>query len=97
MNVIRFMSERILFLNEKIATFSGDNVEQKLARLLLCEKIYTDSCEFAFNKKKAAETINSGRASLYRALESLAEKGLITFDNKIIKIIDLCGLERISK
>ena len=97
LNIIRFMCQRITFLNEKIATFSGDNVEQKLARLLLSDSINTGLDEFKFNKKRAAETINAGRASLYRALDTLSEKGLILLNNKTIKILDRQGLERISK
>lgn len=97
MNIIRFMCERIIFLNEKVTTFSSDNVEQKLARLILCDRNIAGVSEFKFNKKHAAETINAGRASLYRALDSLKEKGLITYDNKFIRITNLEGLERISK
>ncbi len=96
-NIIKFMCERIIFLNEKVSTFSSDNVEQKLARLLLADRISTGLDEFKFNKKRAAESINSGRASLYRALDTLKEKRLISFDERTIKILDPQGLERISK
>lgn len=97
MNIIKFMCERIIFLNEKVSTFSSDNVEQKLARLLLSDRINTGLDEFRFNKKRAAESINSGRASLYRALDALKTKGLISFDDKTVIILDPEGLERISK
>ena len=34
-NVINFLTSKILFLNEKIYTFSADNVEQKLSNYIL--------------------------------------------------------------
>ena len=97
MNVISFLSEKISFLNSKISTFTSDNVEQKLASYLfsLCSKI--EKNEFEFNRKRTAEIINTGRASLYRALDSLSNQKLISYDNKKIYILDPEGLERISK
>lgn len=96
MNVINFLADRISFLNLKIATFSSDTVEEKLVNFLInSEKKYGST--FDFNCKKTAEAINSGRASLYRALSSLEEKGIIKLENKIIIINDLHGLERILK
>ncbi len=96
LNVIEFLTEKIEFLNKKIATFSSDSVEEKLASYLIIksEKL---GCEFPFNCKVGAEFINAGRASLYRAIASLTEKGLIKLENKKIYILDLTGLERIAK
>lgn len=96
-NILGFMAERIGFLNDKISTFSGNNVEQKLASYLLQNSKECGSSEFAFNKKRSAEAINAGRASLYRAIEKLQKLGLITLDDKRIIIKDLMGLERIAK
>ena len=50
LNVISFMANRIDFLNDKIMTFSGHNVEQKLAKYIydLYRERGTDS--FTFNK-----------------------------------------------
>ena len=97
MNVIGFLSKKITFLNKKIATFSSDTVEQKLANHIYSRYIKSGSVEIAFNCKRAAETINAGRASVYRALEALSREGVITFESKKIYINDLEGLERISK
>lgn len=96
MNVIRFLADRVAFLNGKIATFSSDSVEEKLANFLVIQKRKLGS-DFSLNCKKTAEAINSGRASLYRALASLEEKKLIKTENKKIIILDPEGLERISK
>ena len=93
-NMIDFLVERINFLNRKIATISAGSVEEKLSSLLLSErKKYGDS-SFKFNRVKAAERIGSGRASVYRAISSLENEGLISTDEKTITIIDPEGLER---
>ena len=96
-NLINFLASRINFLNKKIATFSGTRVEDRLAAFLLCESEKYNSETFPFNCQKTAEEINAGRASVYRALTSLEEQGLVTIDNKKIYIKDLLGLERITK
>lgn len=96
-NLIHFLAERISFLNKKIATFSANKVENKLAAFLLCEGDRLCSDEFAFNAQKTSEEINAGRASVYRAITSLTEEGLIELVDKKIYIKDREGLERIAK
>ena len=46
---------------------------------------------------KTADKLGVGRASLYRALDSLADSGVIKLETKKIFIIDPKGLERITK
>lgn len=95
MNVITFLTKKIQFLNSKVSTFTSDTVEQKLASYILYEYKKRLTNEFSFNCKKTAETINAGRASLYRAINSLTEAGYIKLEHKKIYILDLNGLERI--
>lgn len=97
MNVIEFLARKISFLNDKIAAFSGGSVEAKLAGYILELKKKHDSLTFDFNKKKSAEALNCGRASLYRAIASLEEGGYVSFESKKIIINDPKGLERILK
>jgi CRP-like cAMP-binding protein len=97
MNVIRFMAQKINFLNDKIAAFSGGSVEEKLAGYLLELVKKHHALTFDFNKKKSAEALNCGRASLYRAISSLESEGYISFNEKKINITDAKGLERILK
>lgn len=96
-NLIDFLVGRVNFLNKKIATFSGTRVEDRLSAFLLCQTHEYGSDSFPFNCQKTAEEINAGRASVYRALTSLEEAGLILLDNKKIYIKDRDGLERIAK
>lgn len=95
-NLILFLANRISFLNKKVATFSGSRVEERLAAFLLCEQDRLSSDLFSFNCQRTAEEINAGRASVYRALSSLVESGLITFEDKKIHIKDRKGLERMK-
>lgn len=96
-NLIYFLGDRIAFLNDKISTFSADNTEQKVAKFLIYEVQKSGSLTFAFNCKKTSEALNIGRASLYRAIDVLTQRGILTLENKIINISDLKGLERITK
>lgn len=94
-NIITFLAERVNFLNRKIATFSAKSVESKLASFILdeCEKQSSDT--IIFNAKKTSEEIGAGRASVYRALSSLQDSGLIVFTNKQIQVTNKNDLERI--
>lgn len=96
-NLIHFLTDRISFLNKKIATLSQGRVEEKLAAELLSESKKFSSLEFDFNCKKGGERIGAGRASVYRAISSLEAEGLIKFDNKKIYILNQKGLERMTK
>ena len=82
MSIITFMSDKIEFLNKKIATFSADSVEEKFAFYILSEYQRTASLSFSLNLSKVAKTLNAGRASVYRAIDHLKSLSLITFENK---------------
>ena len=97
LNVCRFLAGRVAFLNDKVTTFSGTSCEKKLASELLQTTKKKNCLEFLFNRKRTAEAISCGRASLYRALDTLKTDGIIDYANKKIYIIDLEGLERIAK
>lgn len=97
MNVISFLTNRIEFLNKKIATLSSCGSDERLARLLLAESEKHAGEPFILNCKSAAEGLGIGRASLYRGIKSLTEGGYIEYVDKKIYIKDPKGLEGISK
>lgn len=96
LNVISFLSNKVSFLNKKIATLSGATVEEKVDNYL---QIQYKSCgdEFYFNAAVVAGQINIGRASLYRILRKLEENQIIELKNKTIKITKKSYFERKSK
>ena len=97
LNTVCFLADRILFLNNKVTTFTSGSCEKKLATELLSKAKALGQSILPFNKKRTAEAICCGRASLYRSLEALKCEGIIDYDNKNIFINDLEGLERITK
>ncbi len=97
LNIITFMSERITFLNKRIATYSSSSVEEKLTSYILALCKETGKTELPFNKAEAAHAIGVGRASLYRALHSMCESGIVTLNDQKNIIIDIKKLERFKK
>ena len=95
-NVVRFLSERIRFLNHKIATFSGTRVENRLASFLILKSESLGE-QFSLNIKKTSEAINAGRASVYRTIGAFCESGIIALEGEKIIIKDLKRLKEISK
>ena len=96
-NIIEFLVDRINFLNKKIDTFTKVSTDDKLASYIMSEYRRRGEQYFSFNCKKAGEILNMGRASVYRALSSLAESGVITYSENKIYINDPDGLERNQK
>ena len=96
MNVIRFLADRITFLNKKIDTFSGKKTLKKLASYLFNR--YSEFGEaFTVSRTALASEIGVGRASLYRDLDFLESEGIIQTQQKKIIIICPEGLERIKQ
>lgn len=83
MRYVAFLSDRIRFLNGRIGAFTAGSAEAKTAGYLLG----ADPAK-PINFARLSDTLGIGRASLYRALDSLAEKGLIVRDGKFITIPD---------
>ena len=73
---LRFLSKKIVYLNQKIATFTAGDAEHRLALFLLENQrdgIFTPSHSMTM----LASLLGLGRASLYRAIDKLSELGLI--------------------
>lgn len=83
---ISFLSDKIRFLNKKIAAFTSGSAENKLIYYLA--EISRGEMPETITYKELASALNIGRASLYRAIDSLSEKGFIQKDGKVIKIVD---------
>lgn len=84
-NLISFLTGRIRFLTERIASFTAPCAEKKLIRYLL-QKAGESGSLSVKSYSDLAKELSLGRASLYRALEKLEEEGLICRNGKEVTI-----------
>ena len=93
-NYIRYLSGRIRFLNNRIDSFTGGSAERRVAVFLLdaASKAGKADIRLAITFTDLAESLNIGRASLYRAMDSLVKAGLISRKAKEISILNVSGL-----
>ena len=99
-NYIKFLSDRIDFLNRKIDNFSAPDAEVTLARFICQNATYNSKFQHEVGVKSYSETaqrLNIGRASLYRALEALEAEGLIQKDGKTLRIKNFELLQKRGK
>lgn len=88
---LRYLSERIYFLTEKIQSFTAGSAEHRLAlHLLTTARTQEDDTLVADleNLSLLARKLDIGRASLYRALDTLIADGAITRNGKTVLITD---------
>lgn len=74
-NYLGFLSNRITFLNKRIQTFTSSSAEEKLLFFLQWQKDEENTVKIPMTK--LASMLGLGRASLYRALDELTQKGKI--------------------
>ena len=91
---LKFQSEKIVYLNRKIATLTAGSAEKRLAVFLLDyehDGIFIPPCPM----NRLAELLGIGRASLYRAIDALCEEGLIEKQGKTIYLRNKDALLRL--
>lgn len=84
---LEFLCGKIVYLNRKIAALTAGNAEKKLAFLILENEVngvFEPTCSMT----SLAETLGLGRASLYRALDSLEAMGMLRREGKRLCITD---------
>ena len=85
-NYIKFMADRIRFLNEKILYYTAGSTERRLA--LYLTSFGKKTIRLSISMTDLAGTLDVGRASLYRAFDKLSEDGYIIRSEKIIVIVN---------
>lgn len=87
-NLIKFLSDRVTFLNSRIDCVTGGSAERKLA-LFIKNSPVSSSGEISLGMSMTAlaHALDISRASLYRAFDSLQNDGTITRDGSSIKIL----------
>ena len=92
-NYIKFLSGRIRYLNKRISVVTAGTAEQRLSCILLEMPRDPEGCLIVPSIAQLAKSLNLGRASVYRALQTLESSGFIkrNEDGKII-ICDNAGI-----
>ncbi|MBE6610356.1 MAG: Crp/Fnr family transcriptional regulator [Ruminococcaceae bacterium] len=86
---IRFLTSRIKFLNLRIKAYTSGSTEAKLAfHLLMLDEDGNGRVDIGVSLIKLAEMLDIGRASLYRAMDALCEKDIISRDGHSVLIKD---------
>lgn len=85
-NYIRYLSERILFLNRKIYFLTAGTAEQRLAGFLLDNLTVGEFSEMPMTMHRLADALNMSRASLYRAFDELTASGAVSKQGKLVCI-----------
>ena len=89
-NYIAFLSDRVSFLNRKITAFTAGSVQERLVLYLLHLPLRQDGrWELDISYGELSEQLGVGRASLYRALDSLCAAGYIERDKKTVTPLQL--------
>lgn len=83
---IRYLSERILFLNRKIYFLTAGTAEQRLAGFLLDNLAVGEFSEMPMPMHRLADALNMSRASLYRAFDELTASGAVSKQGKLVCI-----------
>ena len=95
---IRLLGAKIRFLGSKIEAFTAGTAEQRLARHLVALECEGDDMDgktcitLESSVSRLADMLNIGRASLYRALKALEDKGFISQSERHITITDKAAL-----
>lgn len=96
LSYLGLLSNKIVYLNKKISTLTAGSTEKKLC-VFLAENARNGIFDPSVSMSSLSEMLNIGRASLYRALDTLSSQGLIIRDGKKIIIPDKDALLQYCK
>lgn len=85
-NYMRLTSENTRLLNEKIMYFTAGSTERRLA--LYLTSLGKKTIRMSISMTDLANTLDVGRASLYRAFDKLSDDGYIIRSEKVVLILD---------
>lgn len=87
-NYVRFLSDRIRFLNRRLSTLTAGQSDGKLWRYLQAHKDEDGVVTVSGGMTGLAERLDMGRSSLYRSLDVLLEAGRIRRNGKQIILVN---------
>lgn len=85
---VRYLTDRIYYLNERIVSFTGGSAENRLANYLLSSLGDYKTLELEISISKLATSLDIGRASLYRAFDKFTRCGCIEREGKRIRLLN---------
>lgn len=95
---IRLLTSKIQFLNNRIKAYTSVSAESRLAfHILSLDEAQNGQVEVGVSKTALADMLDVGRASLYRALDTLTDKGIIKYEKNIITVLDYCSLRGVAE
>ena len=93
-NLIRFLSDRVTFLNSRIDCVTGGSAERRLALFIKNSPVDSSGCvSLGMSITALAHALDIGRASLYRSFDSLQNDGIIKRDGDCIRILSRDSLD----
>ncbi len=95
-NLISFLADRVSFLNSKIDFVTAGSAERRLAIFLKHSPVGDGgTVTVGMSMTALAHALDIGRASLYRALDSLEDAGIIKHRGKMITLLSPEKLEEL--
>ena len=85
---IRYLSQRVVRFGSRIGQYSAGSAQARLAQFLLNGFGDYKTYELDQSMSQLAVLLQIGRASLYRAFESLEACGAVRRDGKNIRLVD---------
>ncbi|MBR2489229.1 MAG: Crp/Fnr family transcriptional regulator [Clostridia bacterium] len=87
LNYIKFLSEKVRFLNKKMSLLSCQNAEDTVMKYLTSSADSEGYAQLPKSMTLLSKMLGLGRASLYRSLDTLERGGNIVRENNRIKVI----------
>ncbi|MBQ4333503.1 MAG: Crp/Fnr family transcriptional regulator [Clostridia bacterium] len=86
-NYVRFLSDRIRFLNRRLGTLTAGQTDGRLWKYLLAHRDAAGVVTLSGGMNALAKRLDMGRSSLYRSLDALSDAGRIRREGKKIVIL----------
>ncbi len=93
LSFIRYLSDRLYYLNTRIVSFTGGTAESRLAHYLNNSFSKNESEEILISASHLAFSLDVSRASLYRAFDKLCENGAIIKEGKTVTLVNEAKLK----
>lgn len=87
-NYISFLSDKVRFLNTKLSVISCSGAEDTVLKYLTVATDKSGYARLPQSMTMLAKTLGLGRATLYRALDTLEAGGKILRENNKIKVME---------